>query len=314
MSTHLTSSSPDIRGPVLITGANGNLGRRMILRLAPKVPVTALVRSERAAKVLRKELQGKDYFTNVSIRVHDYADAGAMAETLDSCRSVIHLVGIIKETATSTYVQAQEETTRALLSAAQGKEIARIVYVSIAGADENSKNTCLASKGRAEKILAEGAIPSLILRVPMVLGEGDYAVASLKRRANSKVVFLLRGASLEQPIFAGDVEQALYRGLACELAHTRILELSGPESLSRKALTLRAAQVLGKVPRIVSLPYSLGFGLAWILEQLSSSPPVTRAMLGVLDHDDNVDAVPACESLGIELTSLDKMLGMLILG
>lgn len=312
MSTHLTSSSPDIRGPVLITGANGNLGRRMILRLAPKVPVTALVRSERAASVLRQELQGKDYIANVSIRVHDYADASAMAETLDGCRSVIHLVGIIKETATSTYEQAQEETTRALLSAAQGKQLERIVYVSIAGADDSSQNTCLASKGRAENILVQGAIPSLILRVPMVLGEGDYAVASLKRRANSRLVFLLRAASLEQPIFAVDVEQALYRGLTCELSQTKVLELSGPESLSRKDLTLRAGQVVGNVPWIVSLPYVLGVGLAWVLERLSSSPPVTPAMLGVLDHDDRVDVAPACEWLGMELTSLDEILNALI--
>jgi len=284
----------------------------MIARLAPDVEVRALVRSERAADLIREALQDNNYASNVSIRVHDYTDIEKLVGSLNGCRSVIHLVGIIKESATSTYVQAQEDTTRALVSAANGVGVEYIVYVSIAGADTGSNNACLASKGRAEAILADGGITSLILRVPMVLGQGDYAVAALKRRAQSGMVFLLRGASLEQPIYALDVEEALLRAVSCELNETTILELAGPESLSRKNLTLRAASVIGKTPRIISLPYFLGTTVAGILEKLSDSPPVTRAMLGVLDHDDNVDPVPACEWLGIELTPLDEILTALI--
>ena len=284
----------------------------MIACLAPDVEVTALVRSERAGNTIREALQGKTYASNVSIRVHDYTDVDKLAESLDGCRSVIHLVGIIKETANSTYVQAQEDTTRALLSAAKGAGVERIIYVSIAGADNKSTNACLASKGRAERILMDGSIPSLILRVPMVLGQGDYALAALKRRAQSGLVVLLRSASLEQPIYALDIEAALLKGVFCEMKETTVLELAGPESLSRKELTLRAAHVIGKTPRIISVPYFLGAAMAGMLELLSNSPPVTRAMLGVLDHDDQVDPGPACEWLGIDLTPLDEMLNVLI--
>jgi len=296
----------------LITGANGHLGQRMIARLATHVTVTALVRSEHAAGLVRKALENKPYSTNVSIRVHDYTDLKKLAESLNGCRSVIHLVGIIKESANSTYVQAQEDTTQALVSAATSAGIERIVYVSIAGADRTSNNACLASKGRAEDILLNSLIPSLILRIPMVLGQGDYATAALERRAQSRLVMLLRGASLEQPIYAPDVEEALLKGVSCDLVDSTILELAGPESLSRRNLTLRAARVLGKTPLIVSLPYFLGATMAGLLEKLSNSPPVTRAMLGVLDHDDQVDPMPAREWLGIELTPLDVMLKVLI--
>jgi hypothetical protein len=41
---------------------------------------------------------------------------------------------------------------------------------------------------------------------------------------------------------------------------------------------------------------------------LSSNPPISRAMLGVLDHDDDIDPLSACRELEIELTALDKML------
>ena len=36
--------------------------------------------------------------------------------------------------------------------------------------------------------------------------------------------------------------------------------------------------------------------------------PVTRAMLGVLDHDDRIDPQPACAELGLTLTPLDETL------
>ena len=47
---------------------------------------------------------------------------------------------------------------------------------------------------------------------------------------------------------------------------------------------------------------------AWLAERLLVDPPVTRAMLEVLDCDDRIDPTDACRRLGIELTSLDEML------
>lgn len=317
MEANLTSSGQAIRGPVLITGANGHLGRRMIARLAPDVQIRALVRSESARNLIESTLAGKPYAANVNIRVHDFADEQAMLESLAGCSSVIHLVGIIKESASSSYVQAQEETTAALVLAAEQCVVERILYVSIAGANVHSNNSCLASKGRAEQILLNARIPALILRVPMVLGEGDYAVAALKRRASAAWVFLLRGASLEQPIYALDLENALLAGLGKQISEHLLLELAGPESLSRSALTVRAAKIMHgeqkALPRIISLPYFIGVAAVWVLEKVMASPPVTRAMLGVLDHDDAIDPAPASASLGIELTALDQMLKNLLL-
>ncbi|MBV1904944.1 MAG: NAD(P)H-binding protein [Pseudomonadales bacterium] len=322
MSVHLTSSAIHIRGPVLISGANGSLGRRMIARLAPLVSVVALVRSALAAKGLQSELAASNFAANVTIHVHDYsqgAGATGLVEIMTGCKSLIHLAGIIKETRSSTYIQAQEDTTRALVEAAERCSVERIIYVSILGADVGSTNACLSSRGRAEHILLDSDISSLILRVPMVLGQGDYATVALQRRAAARLVFLLRGRSLEQPIFAGDLENALLAGLKHNMSEHKVLELAGPESLSRAQLITRAAQIMHQsasgssiLPTLISLPVVLGYGLAWLLENVLASPPLTRAMLGVLDHDDNIDPVPACDWLGIELTPLDAMLKTLL--
>ena len=117
-----------------------------------------------------------------------------------------------------------------------------------------------------------------------------------------------RGASLEQPIYAGDVVEAIVAGLALPGDDNVVLDLAGPESLSRADLVRRAGLVVGARPICVSLPLAPVLGVVGIIERLTDNPPVTRAMLEVLDHDDRIDAGPAAAKLGIRLTPLDEML------
>lgn len=288
---------------ILITGANGHIGRRLIEALAPAGPVRALVRSERAAAVIA----GPD----VDVRVVDYLDADAMAAAARGCSHVVHLVGIIRESAGTTFRSAHEDTTRVLLHAAAAAGVSRLVYLSILGAEIESPNACLASKARAEALIREAAVPSLVLRVPMVLGEGDYASRALYHRARRRLDIQFRASSLEQPIYAGDVVNAVLSGIehTGDLPAKVSLDLAGPESLPRAALTRRAAEAMGvRGPIILSLPVAVGMLLAGFLERLSGNPPLSRAMLGVLDHDDRIDPAPALTVLSMSLTPLDLTL------
>lgn len=292
----------DVSGAVLVTGANGHLGRRLLARLAPTRPIVAVVRSARAREALPAH-------PNITAHVLDYTDATALAKAMEGCSAAVHLVGIIKESRANGFEQAHEATCQALASAARTAGLARIVYLSIVGARASSPNACLASKGRAEDILLRGQVPALVLRLPMVLGEGDYASHALGARARAAVAFTFRAGSLEQPIYAGDVVSAIIAALAITPVTHEVLDLAGPEALDRRALTLRAAKVLGtRGPVLVSLPLALGMAMAGLFERLSAHPPITRAMLGVLDHDDAIDVQPACARLGLTLTPLDEAL------
>ncbi len=282
--------------PILVTGANGHLGRRLVERLHGEREVVAVVRSERAARTL------EDIATD--IRILDYTDARALSEAAAGCGAAVHLAGIIRETAGNRFEDAHEGTARAL---AQVSGLARIVCLSVVGAARDSGNACLASKAAAEDILLAGPTPAVVLRVAMVLGEGDYASYALRRRASSPLSFTFRGASLEQPIDAVDVTEAIVRALSRPVAPAT-LDLAGPESLPRRALVRRAGRILGKRGVLISLPVGLGRALAGAFEKFVANPPLTRAMLGVLDHDDDVDTGPACRQLGLELTPLDETL------
>ena len=295
----------DPQGRVLITGANGHLGRRLIAKLAGRRPLRAVVRSERAADQVRALPQAQQ----TEIVVLDYADAEALTQAARGCSHAIHLVGILKEDSTRRYAVAHEATTRALAQAAEAQGLRRILYLSILGSHPESANACLASKGRAERILLEAKTPALILRVPMVLGEGDFASRALRAQAKASIVPLLRGGrGREQPIYAGDVVEACAHGLSEPDLDDLALDLAGPESLSRRALLERSARLHGRRPRVLPLPFALNLALAALLETLLRDPPLTRAMLGVLDHDDDIDPSEACARLRLELTPLDEML------
>jgi NADH dehydrogenase len=288
-----------------VTGANGNLGRRLLRLLADRGhSVRALVRSRTAADTVR----ALGLAPEPEVCEVDYLDVAAMTRALAGCTQVVHLVGILKATRANSYADAHERTASALAEAAPRNGIGKIVALSIHGADPAEANACLRSRGVADTTLLRAAPDVVILRVPMVLGEGDYASRALAVRARRALGVTLRAASLEQPIYAGDVVAAIVAALGDAVTGRRIIELAGPESLSRRALIERAAGVLGTRTRVVSLPLAPALLAASIVERFTANPPVTRAMLEVLDHDDRVDPGPGARVLGLTLTPLDEAL------
>ena len=259
------------------------------------------MRSERAAAALAD--------CGADVRVLDVRDATELARAAEGCGAWIHLVGILKQTRSARYEDAHERTSELVARAAERAGALRIVSLSILGARPDSANACLASKGRADAILLAGAVPATVLRVPMVLGPGEIAAFALRAQASAPFALLVRGgATREQPIDTRDVVAALALAATERGAERRALDLAGPESLTHRELVARIARVLGKpAPRVVSVPAALAFAAAALLEQLAE-PPVTRAMLGVLEHDDAIDPGPAAQRLGLTLTPLAETL------
>ena len=81
----------------------------------------------------------------------------------------------------------------------------------------------------------------------MVLGEGDYASLALYRRASGPLSFTIRAGSFEQPVYAGDVVDAILALLNVSDA-PELIELAGPERVTRRELIRRAGVVLGRRP------------------------------------------------------------------
>jgi len=290
---------------LLVTGANGHLGRRLIRALPADWRVVAVVRSERARRVLERHVGPRP---GLEITLTDPCDPAALAVLAKGTAVAVHLIGTIKETRDNRYADSHERPAHALAAAAERAGCGRIVYLSILGASARSTSRCLRARAAVEAICHSAGIPATVIRVPMVLGEGDRASGALARRAAAKRVFLYRAASLEQPIYAGDVIAALLAACRPAPSSSASHDLAGPVSLTRRELVLRAAATLGRRPRVHSLPLALGLAAAGLMECLVANPPVTRDMLQVLDHDDAIDPSPAAAALDLTLTPLDTLL------
>lgn len=304
-------SSPNPTPPtdagLVVTGANGQLGRALlaVLAAAGHDDVRALVRSERA----RSQIERLELDPAPTIRIVDYASPNSMESALEGASYVVHLVGIIKELPGTRYVEAHEQSCHALALAANRAGVSRVVYLSILGSTPDSDNPCLASKGRAEALLLDDRVATTVLRVPMVLGGDDPASASLRHQAQAGSVRLVGGGrTLQQPIDARDVIRAILSACVTEPNRDLALDAGGPESLSHRNLVLRAARLYQNEPQIRSLPAGLvrvGIGL---LSKLMRRPPITPAMFDILQHDDRTDPSVFSQRLGIELTKLDTTL------
>ena len=89
----------------MVTGANGNLGRKLVRELVNAgEEVVAVVRSERAANTIREAVADG----TVDIRIIDYTDVTALRTASEGVSSVVHLVGIIKEGGGATYYDAHQ--------------------------------------------------------------------------------------------------------------------------------------------------------------------------------------------------------------
>jgi NADH dehydrogenase len=292
-------------GPLLVTGANGHLGRRLMFRLAGRRTVRAVVRSERAAETLRSLPES----ARPEIRILSYTDEEALTRAASGCDAGVHLVGIIKEGAGATYEAAHEDTCRVLARVAERAGLRRLVYLSILGSHPDAANACLASKGRAEALLMEGRTPVTVLRVPMVVGEGDIASRALAGQARAPLLFLVGGGrTWQQPIDAADVVEAILLAVDRSAPGAEAFDLGGPESLRHRELVKRAAALHGRRPWVFPVPVGLARWAAKGLARLSANPPITPAMLDVLQHNDRIDPRPACDALGLSLTPLDDTL------
>jgi NADH dehydrogenase len=280
---------------VVVTGANGAVGRAMLRRVA-RPEIVAVVRSERAAAELRA-VAGAAPVVRVS-----YDDAPSLAAAVAGATAVVHLAGILVERGDSTYAHANVETTRRVVEAAARAGVAKLVLVSAVGADERSTNRYWRSKGDAEAVVRASGVAHTILRVPMLLGHGTEAAAALRRRLEGRVVALLAGGrTRQQPLAVTDVAHAALIAGDPAAATGRTLELAGPTAVTERHLLERAARLVGRRVRIVPVPVPAARLALAVLRRAGDA-------LEVLTTDTRLDPAPAARALGLTLTSLDDMI------
>jgi NADH dehydrogenase len=244
-------------GLVTIFGGSGFLGRYLVKRVAAVGrPVRVAVRDPEAALFL-KPMGAVGQIELVAANVRDDT---SVAGAVRGATAVVSLVGILAEHGKQTFAAAHADGPARIARAAKAAGAERMVLVSALGADISAKSRYARTKAAGEG-LVRGAFPAAtIVRPSVVFGDEDGFLNRFGAVAKmSPALFVFGGGEGPrfQPVYVGDVAEALFRILQRPETAGQTFELGGPEAFSWRALLQMALRETGRRRAIVPLAWPL---------------------------------------------------------
>jgi nucleoside-diphosphate-sugar epimerase len=254
--------------PILVTGANGFIGRALCEALAA------------SGRKVRKALRAVGPDDTNAIAVGNIGPGTDWDAALEGVGSVVHLAArthVLRETAAdplAEYRRINVAATERLARAAAASGVRRLVFVSsvkIHGErtevrpfteDDAShpEDAYGESKREAEQALArvatETGLQAVVLRPPLVYGPGVKGNFLRLMNLVARGVPLPLGAIANRRslIYAGNLADAIIKALGTPQAAGRTYLVSDCEDVSTPDLVRALAQSLGVKPRLVPLP------------------------------------------------------------
>jgi NADH dehydrogenase len=228
--------------------------------------------------------------------------------------AVVNLVGVLSESGRQTFDAVQAWGPRAIGEAARAEGITHVVHVSAIGVDQPSTIGYLRSKAEGEAGILETLASVVVMRPSIIFGPEDHffnRFASMARL--SPFLPLIGGGKTRfQPVFAGDVGEAIARAVDGEARPGTVYELGGPEVLTFRECMERMLEVTRRRRALVPVPWFAARVMGRVGQYLPGAP-LTLDQVRMLRFDNVVSADAkrdkrTLEGLGIEPTALEIVL------
>jgi NADH dehydrogenase len=267
---------------VTVFGGSGFIGRHVVRALAKRgYRVRAAVRRPELAGYLQPMGRvGQIHAVQANLRYPE----SVMAAARDA-DAVVNLVGILFERGRQRFDAVMTAGAQAVAQAAKAVA-APLVHVSAIGADENSASRYARAKAEGERLVRSAHDGAIIFRPSIVFGpEDDFfnRFAALARMAPA-LPLVGGGATRMQPVFAGDVAEAIAKAVDGELAAGTIYEVGGPDIRTFKQLMQFVLATTQRRRLLVPVPFAVMKLLAMILQFLPK-PPITPDQVELLKAD-----------------------------
>ena len=269
---------------ILVTGATGYVGRRVVRRLVDEgEPVRCLVRPSSNLSALE----------GIEVEVHsgDVTDPVSLRSACEGVDTVVHLVAVIREKGAGTFDRVNHHGTKNVVEAARESGVKRLVHQSAIGARPDPGFPYLYSKWQGEQAVEGSGIPHVILRPSIIFGRGDEFINALAAAVKLGPVapIIGSGKAMFQPIFVEDVATCILRAVRDEEHIGKVVEIGGPEQLSYKELVETIIRTLGARRLKINIPVFAMRLLIPVLGRLVPHPPITPAELGMINLDNVTD-------------------------
>lgn len=305
---------------VTVFGGSGFIGRHLVQRLAADGwTVRVAVRDPEAAAFLQP-LGNIGQIVAVPCRVNHPTSVALAVQGADA---VINLVGILYERGKATFQAIHVDGARTIAEAAAKAGVGRLVQVSALGADKASDSAYARSKAEGEEAVRAAFPRATILRPSVVFGPEDdffnrfaamsrtFGVLPVITGDGFKLVCRGGGCGVDlygsggpkfQPVYVGDVAEAIRSALRSDIHAGKSYELGGPEVMSMKQVHELIMRATERCALLLPLPFALASLQAAVL-QFMPKPMLTPDQVKLLKKDNVLTGKPGFEALGITPTA-----------
>ena len=219
-------------------------------------------------------------------------------------------MGILRESGAQTFERAHHTGPARLARLAREARIERFVHISAIGADSRSTSAYARTKAAGEAAVRDAFPTVTILRPSVVFGPEDQffnrfaAIAAI-----SPVLPLIGGGHTRfQPVYVGDVANAVLKCLDDPTTAGRTYELGGPKVYTFRELIQLLLDEIRRKRLLVDLPFGLAAAQARLMSILPS-PPLTADQVELLKRDNVVSSSAlTLSTLGITPTAVEAIL------
>jgi uncharacterized protein YbjT (DUF2867 family) len=290
---------------ILVTGGSGFVGGHVVHELrARDLQVRCLVRDPRKGAKLAA--------LGCELVEGDMSDPGSLGRAVDGIETVVHFVAI-RQGRDRDFQRVMVDGTRDLLAAAKAAGVGRFVLMSALGVSEETKDLVpyYRAKWKMEEQVRASGLPYVIFRPSFVFARDGGILPTFAKLARYAPVTPITGSGKQriQPIWVDDVAAYFADAVTRDDLAGKTYELGGPDVVTWNEFWARLKRAGGKRRPSVHVPMAFMRANALVTERLPGNIPLTRDLLTMLEHGDNVvsndDAV---RTFQIPLVPLDDQL------
>ena len=297
-------------GLITVFGGSGFVGSQVVQDLARRgwrIRV-AVRRPDRAWK-----LQTSGHVGQIQAVRCDATDPDQVAAALAGADAAINLIGVLYEAGKRSFQALHVDAARNIAVACAAARIDRLVHVSALGANPESDSKYARTKAAGEMAVREFKPDAVIIRPSIVFGAGDSFLNRFASMATmSPALPLIGGGKTRfQPVYVGDVAEAIVRAVERPDAAGRTFELGGPEIMTFEEVLKLVLRETRRRDGLIPLPFFAARAIG-SLAQLSSvvgiAPVLTHDQVVLLEADNVVsDGAEGLTELGIEPTGIEAI-------
>ncbi len=291
------------RSVATVFGGSGFIGRYVVMRLATQGHIVRV--AGRNTEAARGSMMAGRVGQVVPLYV-SLSNEAAVQRATEGADIVVNLVGILSERRAGDFQRVQAEGAGRIARAAASQGVGQMVQLSAIGADAESASMYARSKAEGERAVLAAMPGATILRPSLVFGAEDKFFNRFGSMAMTLPVMpVISGDTRFQPVYVGDVADAVMAVLTRDDAKGRTYELGGPRVWTFREILSWILRETRRSRPLIEVPMSVARLQARIGE-LIPGKPFTRDQLVLLGRDNVVsEGMPGLEDLGIVPTPVE---------